>query len=269
MRITANSVIREAKPRKKAGSIRKKALFMDLLSSDAIKWIATTAQNRAGTALLAGGPATPEQADKAIDGAIESLVTELQESVPEAVKRVVAENHEKILERLVSAEGTAVNNPPMGALPPTDPVPMPGQENIQEDIPEDIQVPMAASTRVIDPKLKYAFVGLAQLEPEVDQDTWVIIDGPAGEEAVRGSLVDLNEVESMIDQLDSGQQVSVEGTSLDQYTSNSDSIFYIDVVTGYGASVGQGDDKLPWQVFDEKTAAWTYLNGIASKLSKK
>jgi len=264
MRVTATSI---NAPTAKAADVRKiVAGFPNLFSPTAKKYVVTqTLVNVSELIEQKGQTATPEQSLKFIDEAVAMVIQQFVQAVPEEIQKIIDENKEDILDTFVTDQTEMANGPqPIETLPPGSPTLQDMQQPAGEPqpLPDEAQhAPMAAS---MDPKLKYAFRGLAQqADPQVVQDTWVIVEGPYGRETVRADDVDLNEVENMLDSMDRGEQVALAGTTLGNQVAN-EVAWYLDITTGYGARVSNpvsGDDTA-WKSFDSKNEAWDYLNGL-------
>ena len=263
MRITAKAVNRYVKKQTKiiAG-------FPDLFSTSAKKYMVTDTLIKASDLLdeenkKNTSPKTPEDMANIVNGAVELVIQKIVADIPIEVNNVIDEHRSDILDTFITeqTEYPMQEPQPIETLPVGSPT-LQDMQQAQELSDEAPVAPMAAS---MDPKLKYAFRGIAQqLDPQVVQDTWVIVDGPHGTETIRADDVDLNEIENLMDRMESGEQVNLQGTTLGEYAAN-DVAWYLDITTGFGARVVSpvGDGETAWRNFDTKNDAWDYLNNLA------
>jgi len=100
----------------------------------------------------------------------------------------------------------------------------------------------------------------AFMEPEIILDDWVSVDGPMGGESTPAEYIDLDEVAELQKEIDEKGEVSLEGTSLNDYFENR-SAYEIEVSKGYGARLSAPGymDATGWSVFDTEAEAREYL----------
>lgn len=218
--------------------------FPNLFSSEAKRWIVTEVKRRA--AEHAKTSASPEQTVAFIDKAADEVAAQLSNAVSTEVESILDPDTKEKIYNEISVPQSDVGLP---AAP-------------QVGAPEEM-APVAASARVyMSPKLRIAFEKAADgfMQEQIEEGTWVQIDGHMGTEWIPADLVDLNEVNGLIKQLETGKQVDLTNTSLKDYSENKEA-FYLEVIHGFGARLSAPGymDKTEWTVFETKEQAAEHL----------
>ena len=230
----------------------KSFTFPNLFSSEAKRWIETEVKRRA--AEKSRTSASPEQTLAFIDQAAKEVGDQMSMAVAGEVANIISDDtRQKIYDEIAVPQEEILPAAPQIPVGPT--VPPPG--------PAVAPAPVEASTKEVHMPhaLRVAFDKAADfMEPQIVEDDWVMIDGPAGTEWIQDEFVNVNEVQQLIASLESGQQIDLKSTSLGQYTENNKA-WDIDLRHGFGARMSAPGymDATSWTVFDTEAEAKEYL----------
>ena len=228
-------------------------MFPNLFSSEAKRWIETETKRRAAD--KARTSASPEQTLAFIDQAAKEVGEQLAQAVSGEIASIISDDtRQKIYDEIAVPQEEILPAAPQIPVGPTVPPQGPA-------VAAPAPVEASSKTAHMPHALRVAFDKAADfMQPQIEEDDWVMIDGPAGTEWIQDEFVNVNEVQQLIASLESGQQIELKTTSLGQYTEN-DKAWDIDLRHGFGARMSAPGylDATPWTVFDTEAEAKAYL----------
>lgn len=214
--------------------------YMDKASGQCFRTLEqfSTTTSRHINKWLEGRPA--EEVDQSqIEGLVQTANAETYSI--EAVEEMNKEETENILSKLI---GEAVD-----------------LEDFKEVMQDDQELVDKIETK--DDMSQHTQVRLKEagfMEPMVEPGKWVILDGPMGGEAIPYEYVDEGELDALIKEVLVKGTLSLEGTSLQDYTENTE-IYDIDIEEGFSAYLSAPGymDRTENVVFDTEEEAWAFL----------